>query len=146
MATDKEIGARLALARKGARLNSATDAAEALGMKYPTYAGHENGNRGLRKNLEKYAKRFNVTVDWLLTGKGEGPPETGVSVDEVTSIWARIDVARRPHALEVLKTFQNDEFLRSAEDGPLKIRSSDNEPSVTPSERLTVRQRKGRSA
>lgn len=73
MATDKEIGERLKTARIAAGFASATDAANALGMKYPTYAGHENGNRGLRANLEHYSRRYRVTMDWLLTGRGHGP-------------------------------------------------------------------------
>lgn len=88
MATDKEIGERLAQARKGATFSTATEAAAALGMKYPTYAGHENGSRGLRANLERYAKRFGVSVDWLLTGKGSGPAPGIVTVPLLTWISA----------------------------------------------------------
>jgi phage repressor protein C with HTH and peptisase S24 domain len=73
MADDREIGSRLALARQAAGFDSAADAAAALNVKYPTYAGHENGTRGLRRNIEKYARRFNVSMDWLLTGKGTPP-------------------------------------------------------------------------
>lgn len=73
MSTDIEIGGRLKVARKAAGYDSASDAATALGMKYPTYAGHENGSRGLQKNLARYATFFRVSIDWLLTGKGEGP-------------------------------------------------------------------------
>jgi hypothetical protein len=73
MSDDKGIGARLTEARKAAGYGSAADAARALGVKYPTYAGHENGSRGLRGSLEKYARKFGVSVDWLLTGKGDGP-------------------------------------------------------------------------
>jgi transcriptional regulator with XRE-family HTH domain len=85
MATDKEIGERLAEARKEARFASATEAAAALGMKYPTYAGHENGSRGLRANLERYARKFGVSADWLLTGRGMGP---GARPEELSQIEA----------------------------------------------------------
>ena len=77
MNTDEEIGARLKLARDGAGYRSAAKAAEAMGVAYPTYAGHENGSRGLRKNIERYAQFFRVSVDWLLTGRGEGPRRNG---------------------------------------------------------------------
>lgn len=68
----KKIGRRLKLARKEAGFSSATDAASALAINYQTYAAHENGNRGIGKEtLKLYAKRFHVTLDWLLTGKRE---------------------------------------------------------------------------
>lgn len=73
MSTDQDIGGRLKIAREKAGYKSAAKAAEALGMSYPTYAGHENGTRGLRKNIERYAQFYRVSVDWLLTAKGEGP-------------------------------------------------------------------------
>ena len=67
---NKEIGRRLKEARSKAGFGTAREAAEALGIKYPTYAGHENGSRGLTQSLETYAKRFKVSLDWLLTGNG----------------------------------------------------------------------------
>ena len=67
---NKQIGDRLKEARKAVGFTSATDAATALGINYRTYAGHENGNRGIsRETLGFYAKRFHVTSDWLLSGK-----------------------------------------------------------------------------
>ncbi len=66
----KKIGTRLKSARKDAGYPTATDAASALAINYQTYAAHENGNRGISKEaLKLYAKRFHVTLDWLLTGK-----------------------------------------------------------------------------
>ena len=67
---NKEIGNRLKAARKATGFSSATDAAAALDINYRTYIGHENGNRGIgREMLELYASRFNVTIDWLLSGR-----------------------------------------------------------------------------
>lgn len=74
MPTDKEIGERLRQAREAAGYASAAAAARALGVPYPTYAGHENGSRGLRGNLETYARRFGVSTDWLLTERNGSPP------------------------------------------------------------------------
>lgn len=76
MTGDKEIGERLAVARRAAGFESAAAAARALGMPYPTYAGHENGSRGVRANLERYARKYGVSTDWLLTEKGPGPSGT----------------------------------------------------------------------
>lgn len=66
-----EIHERLAAARKAAGFKSASAAAVALGVKEPTYLGHENGQRGFkRQSAEAYARRFGVALEWLLTGKG----------------------------------------------------------------------------
>lgn len=68
----ESVADRLRQARQEAGFESVADAARALGVSYPTYAGHENGARGLRRDsLTKYARRFKVSVDWLLTGKGD---------------------------------------------------------------------------
>lgn len=70
---DKAIGRRLRQARLAMGYEEVGDAADALGMKYSTYAGHENGNRGLLRSIQKYADFYNVTLEWLMTGKGKGP-------------------------------------------------------------------------
>lgn len=72
---NKAVGKRLAVAREKAGFSTATEAAEALGMKYPTYAGHENGSRGVVRAAQRYARRYHVSLDWLLRGTGPGPGE-----------------------------------------------------------------------
>lgn len=55
---------------------SATDAANAMSVPVGTYAGHENGHRGFpASRAPVYARRFGVTAEWLLYGKGAGPIE-----------------------------------------------------------------------
>lgn len=67
-----EMGARLAQARKRAGYETVADAARSLGVKYPTYASHENGSAGIRHPVaEKYARKFRVSLEWLLTGRGD---------------------------------------------------------------------------
>jgi len=69
-----EINARLKKARIEAGFKRAAEAAESLGVPYQTYAAHENGNRMF--DVEQailYARRFRVSLDWLLTGSGRGP-------------------------------------------------------------------------
>lgn len=66
-----DMNERLALARKEAGFATARKAAEALGVKEPTYIGHENGQRGFRRDsADHYARKFHVSLEWLLTGKG----------------------------------------------------------------------------
>lgn len=100
---NKEIGNRLKAARKAAGFLSATEAATALGMNYRTYAGHENGNRGISRNaLELYAKRFGVTTDWLLSGRKDAAGNRYKrKIDEKLSFimgatgWRQADLAEK---------------------------------------------------
>src|SRR5690242_15225129 len=62
---------RLKAARVDARFETATDAARAMGISPPTYLGHENGTTGIRRDAAiRYARFFRVSLEWLLTGKG----------------------------------------------------------------------------
>lgn len=65
---------RLRRARIEAGYKTAADAARALGISGATYNQHENDTRGLggipRKAAERYAEKFKVSLDWLLTGRG----------------------------------------------------------------------------
>lgn len=70
-----ELHDRLKWARETAGFETAADAAQAVGEKPPTYYGHENGERGFnRKKAEKYSRRFRVSLEWLMTGRGEPRP------------------------------------------------------------------------
>jgi transcriptional regulator with XRE-family HTH domain len=72
-----DLGKRLAEARRRAGYTSASAAARSLGMPVPTYAAHENGSRAPeRETAQKYAKRFKVTLDWLLNGRPTHFPPT----------------------------------------------------------------------
>jgi hypothetical protein len=66
-----ELHERLVAARKAAGYETAADAAAALGAQYPTYAGHENGSSGFKhKTAAIYARKFGISLEWLLTGRG----------------------------------------------------------------------------
>ena len=70
------ISDRLREARK-VHFKRAVEAAESLGVPYQTYAAHENGNRAFDiEGAILYARRFKVSIDWLLTGAGRGPGGT----------------------------------------------------------------------
>jgi hypothetical protein len=67
-----DLHERLIAARKQAGFDTAAEAAEALGVPYPTYAGHENGSSGFRADKgELYARRFKVRFEWLMRGAGQ---------------------------------------------------------------------------
>jgi SOS-response transcriptional repressor LexA len=67
-----EVSDRLIIARKKAGFETAADAARALGVKPSTYFSHENGSVGLRSVVaSKYARKFKVSTDWLLDGRGQ---------------------------------------------------------------------------
>lgn len=93
---------RLAWARRNAGYETATDAAKAMGVYAPTYLGHENGSRGLGRNLQKYSKFFKVSAVWLLTG--EGPALFRDMVDPT----ADLPPEKRAEALRFI------EFLRAS--------------------------------
>lgn len=75
-----DLHERLVAARSHAGFERATDAARALGVSYPTYAGHENGSSGFRSETgELYARRFKVRFEWLMRGIGPMlPAEAGM--------------------------------------------------------------------
>lgn len=77
-----EIGERLKWAREQAGYKSAAAAARALGIPEATYYGHENGARGGFKIDDgvRYAKKFKINLEWLLTGEGDPGRRRGVPV------------------------------------------------------------------
>lgn len=81
-----EIGNRLRALREASGYSTARAAAQALGVHYQTYVGHENSSRGITpSSLLLYARRYKVTVDWLMTGRGDArgnQPEPGRISDE----------------------------------------------------------------
>lgn len=66
---------RLKTARESAGFEDATEAARSMGVKPPTYLGHENGNRGFKGNAPKYARKYGVSLEWLLIEKGDMRPK-----------------------------------------------------------------------
>ncbi|MES2173872.1 MAG: hypothetical protein V4523_07980 [Pseudomonadota bacterium] len=53
-------------------------------MPIATYTQHENGTRGFpAKRAPQYAKRFKVSEEWLLYGKGDEPT---VEIEPIRSI------------------------------------------------------------
>jgi transcriptional regulator with XRE-family HTH domain len=75
----KAVATRLKWARRAAGYATAREFAQAHGITKGTYDGHEAGSRGLmfKGTAERYADLLDVSLDWLLTGKGDGPAATG---------------------------------------------------------------------
>ena len=89
---------RLKKARIDAGYATATDAARAMGMKPPTYLGHENGTTGLRRTAAiRYAKFYGLSLDWLLTGAGEGQVKQFVPVIGYVGVGAEVFPAHEFH-------------------------------------------------
>ncbi len=83
MVDEIDIGLRLKAARKAAGFKTARAAAESLGVPYPTYSQHENGTRGIVREVDLYTRRFKVSLDWLMRGKGQGPHVSATAETEV---------------------------------------------------------------
>jgi transcriptional regulator with XRE-family HTH domain len=106
----EDIANRLRIARERSGL-SIEDAASALSVPYPTYAGHENGTGGFRiPQAIKYARKFKVSLDWLLTGKGKGPGELDEALDEMLALWPNITDERREALLQNARIFAASTF------------------------------------
>lgn len=91
---------RLKRARIEAGFETAVLAAAALGVPASTYIGHENGLRGFpAKRAQSYARRFKVSEEWLLYGKGEGlAPDPIPSEDEIAEMLVEVQ-AQLPASL-----------------------------------------------
>jgi phage repressor protein C with HTH and peptisase S24 domain len=97
----KEPHERLQEARIAAKYPDAATAARAIGAPVATYQGHENGSRGLSRAAQRYADFFHVSIEWLLTGKGEmrgRTPErqTIIPVDGLVGAGAVVEQIGKP--------------------------------------------------
>jgi hypothetical protein len=91
----KARGARLRRAREVRGYRSADAAAEALDISLSTYGGHECGERGYDRHVERYAAAFGVSPEWLLFGRGPGPNASlAASAPSVGIDNRRIETAR----------------------------------------------------
>lgn len=73
-----EFKDRLRRARLDANFATGTEAARAFGWTTSTYLGYENGDREPSKAMaRRLADAYKVSLDWLLTGRGE--PKSGAN-------------------------------------------------------------------
>lgn len=85
---------RLKTARER-HFRTAKDAAASLGLPYGTYSGHESGSRGIKDDeLQLYARRFHVPLQWLAHGIGDlnDKPTSIVTIVGRIGAGAQIDV------------------------------------------------------
>lgn len=95
---------RLKTARE-LRYDSAADAARALRIAYPTYAGHENGTTGFKAKASLYARKFGVRLEWLWEGTEPMLPD---EEDEVVALAKRIAQQDRNTVIKILRGFVPD--------------------------------------
>lgn len=88
---------RLRRAREAAHYPSAAAAAAAMGANRYTYTQHENGLRGVSRDaLRRYAAFFRVSLEWLMTGRGDmktARDSVSLPVDGVVGAGAAVEMA-----------------------------------------------------
>ena len=99
---------RLKQARIAAGFTKAIDAIRAYDWNKNTYSSNENGNRAFgRQAAEKYAIAFGISLEWLLTGRGDMKPVANSA--EIIDIWARIPERDKATALRMLEGLAGEE-------------------------------------
>jgi len=152
----KTVGQRLREAREVAGYRSAREAADAIGIAYPTYAAHENDSRGLRRDsAEVYARRFKVSIDWLLTGKGNRSNSNVVQVvgivgagQYIEAIFNGVDTVEAPPETDettVAVIVRGDSMLPFLEDGSVIYYSKQLPPGEMVNRRCVVQLTDGRA-
>lgn len=80
----KTMHDRLKISRQKAGYRSASQAIGYFGWKPSTYRAHENGQNPFRpSDAQEYARAYDVSAAWLLTGETDAPPfsRRGISVN-----------------------------------------------------------------
>jgi DNA-binding XRE family transcriptional regulator len=86
-AMTEEQGKRLKELRVKRGFENAADAARAYGWPVTTYQAHENGSRGLKIDVaRRYAKAFNSSAAYILTGANKTNGDGSSAVNSVSSV------------------------------------------------------------
>lgn len=100
VAAMSEMHERIRRARIAAGFNTASEAADRLGMKHHAYRHYESGYRvPPTSRLEDIARAFKVDIQWLVAGKGDKKTD----VVEMQELWDRIRAQDKPAALQMLR-------------------------------------------
>jgi transcriptional regulator with XRE-family HTH domain len=103
-AMKETISDRLKQARVAAGFETVEQAAAALGVPYQTYAGHENGRSGFKADsIVQYCRRYKVSTDWLLTGRGKGPGGSSDIAYEIYLLAQTLPVSELTKALDIIR-------------------------------------------
>jgi DNA-binding XRE family transcriptional regulator len=93
----KEPYERLKDAREKAGFADASTAARALGVREPTYFAHENGSRGFKSSADEYARKYGVSLEWLLTGRGSRERRSIVPVGREVPLVGYVSAGAEAH-------------------------------------------------
>jgi transcriptional regulator with XRE-family HTH domain len=108
MSEISDISDRIGQARRRAGIPSAAEAARRLQMEPHAYRHYESGTRTPpTARLPDIARLYKVSLEWLITGKGD---QTSA---EVTSLWEHMPAANRPAALRMLRSLSDDDEKRA---------------------------------
>lgn len=118
-----DLHERLVAARKQAGFDTAVEAAEAVGVPYPTYAGHENGSSGFRADKgEVYAKKFKVRFEWLM--RGTGPMvDLATKYREILTVYDSLPPELQASYADVLRKLAEPYRQQEPEKEPLPAKS-----------------------
>lgn len=96
----EEQGKRLKELRLKRGFDNAADAARAYGWPVTTYQAHENGSRGVKLDIaRRYAKAYNSSAAYILTGANKSHADGSPSVNAVTNVGIhRPQAPRANHA------------------------------------------------
>lgn len=73
------------------RYGTAKEAAEAMGVPYGTYSGHEKGSRGYNdEDAVRYGKFFRKSPEWLLFGVGDNQVLSSIPLAGLVGLGERI--------------------------------------------------------
>lgn len=121
---------RLRASRIRAGFQSATDAANAIGVKVPTYTSHENGTRDFDDEYaKKYARRLGVNVEWLVFERGENTPiknETEMPVRGEVRAGAWLEIDENPPDMGTIPAMHDPRFTRATQFALLVVGTSMN--------------------
>ena len=115
----KTLGERLAYAREKAGYTSARSAALALGVSVSTYNSHERAGEPGARNFDleagkAYARKFNVSFAWLMTG--EGGPEKSARKADATPAFDPVTDERRDIPLDGIRELDSDAGLGAGQE------------------------------
>jgi transcriptional regulator with XRE-family HTH domain len=131
----KKRGERLRQARETIGL-SVEEASAAFGAAYSTYAAHENGTTAYPLNAAiEYAKRYKVSLDWLVHGGADGPGgkqgQTPEAALRSALIAFGVDNGDLPAVFKAIKGFVSESDVeQSRQDHPRDQSARANLPRV----------------